>query len=355
MSFKAIIHNKFLSSVVIFSLPFLPFSGLFESKSNGEGSRISEALSGKSDFVSDEVFVPDLIAPGTKIGMWVWQREYLVDPWERILMLDFCRSHGIGSIFVQVHFDKTNEGDYVLANRQEWHELLLMANALGIRVEALDGAGRMAFAVNRVDTISRLKAVLDFHVTQPQGAKFSGIHYDIEPYTTPRWRSGEHQEVATELLNIISELHNIVSETDPSLTFANDIPFWYDGNEKFSINFNGAKKYLNEHIQDISDFIGIMSYRTKMTGGNSISEITSGELAYGAKIGRPVYLSIETIELPDTPHITFHGQSPVAVASAIRELSEALKSDISFGGVFIHEYNTLRLISEQWDLSEINY
>ena len=121
------------------------------------------------------------------------------------------------------------------------------------------------------------------------------------------------------------------------------------------IEFNGTRKYLNEHIQDISDFIGIMSYRTKMTGENSTSEITSGELAYGAKIGRPVYLSIETVELPDTPQITFYGKSEVDVASAIRELSDALKCDSSFGGVFIHDYQAFRLMGNQLGLSEVNY
>ena len=296
-----------------------------------------------------------MIAPGTDIGMWVWQQKYIEDTWERVLLLDFCRAHGIKRVFIQVHFDrKTPEGNYVLANQQAWHELLLAANALGIKVEALDGDGSMAFAANRADTIARLRAVLDFHVAQPIDARFSGIHYDIEPYSTLRWQSGEHQEIALELLDTLSELRKIVSEADPALTFANDIPFWYDGAEEYFVEFNGVEKYLNQHIQDLSDFIGIMSYRTKMTGENSTSEITSGELAYGAEIGRPVYLSIETVELPNTPQITFYGQNAVDVATAVRELSKALKYDSSFGGVFLHEYETLRLIADQWDLSEIN-
>lgn len=286
--------------------------------------------------------------------MWVWQRQNVVDPWERALMLDFCRLHGIGSLFVQVHFDKTEEGDYVFANREDWNALLLTANDMNIRIEALDGAGNMAFAENHEDTIARLKVVLEFNLSQPPNARFSGIHYDIEPYTTARWISGEHQEVAVELLELLTKLRNIVSKTDPSLSFANDIPFWYDNNEKFLIEFNGAKKYLNEHIQDISDFVGIMSYRTEMTGANSTSDIGSGELAYGTKIGRPVYLSIETVELLDTPQISFFGSSAVKVASAIRELCATLKDEPSFGGVFIHEYRTLRLIGDEWDLSEIN-
>lgn len=351
MSPEAIMHKKFLFSLVIFLLPSLVFSSFFSKKPNEREGSDTDTIAIEKNNVT---IVPDLIAPGTRIGMWVWQRQYITDPWERVLMLDFCRSHGIECIFVQVHFDKTENGDYVLADRDDWVELITAANALGIRVEALDGGGEMAFADNLDDTVARLKAVLDFHVAQTTEAKFSGIHYDIEPYTTDRWTSGEHKEISVELLKVLTKLRSMVSQADSSLTFSNDIPFWYDGNEDFLVEYNGKKKYLNEHIQDISDFIGIMSYRTKMTGENSISDITSGELAYGAKIGRPVYLSIETVELPETPQITFYGKTAVDVASAIRELSEALRHDSSFGGVFIHEYNSLRLLGEQWDLSEIN-
>lgn len=354
MTDKVIMHNRFLSSAIIFSLPFLPLSYFFEKKYDVQNFS-TDKIAGKSiGFVSDKIFVPDMIAPGTNIGMWVWQRNYVVDPWERIMMLNFCRFHGVKSIFVQVHFDRNEQDDFVLADREDWNDLLLMANALGIRVEALDGAGEMAFEENHESTLSRLKAVLDFHTSQPKSARFSGIHYDIEPYTTHRWTSGEHQEVAKELLDLLTKLRNDVFRADPTLTFANDVPFWYDSDEQYMVNFNSAHKYLNEHIQDISDYIGIMSYRTKMVGENSISDIASGELAYGNKIDRPVYLSIETIELPKTPSITFFGKSAIDIASAIRELSEAQKFNPSFGGVYMHEYNTLRSFGEQWDLSAIN-
>ena len=332
----------------------MPFSGFFEIFFNLDGSGISETLHEQANLLSAKVFTPDVIAPGTKMGVWVWQRKYVADTWEHILMLDFCRLHGIGSIFIQVHFDETDNGDDIWADLQAWNKLLVMANALGIKIEALDGAPGMAFKINRPSIIGRLNAVFDFHLAQPENARFLGIHYDIEPYTTPEWNSGRHHKVALELLETLSELRRIISEADALLTFANDIPFWYDGNEDYLLEFEGTTKYLNEHIQDLSDFTGIMSYRTKMTGSNSTSEITSGELAYGAKIGRPVYLAIETVELPDTPQITFYGKSAVDVASAIRELNEELKYAPSFGGIFLHEYETLRLIGDQWDLSGIN-
>lgn len=286
--------------------------------------------------------------------MWVWQRKYVIDPWERILMLDFCRSHGISKILVQVHLRKNGANNYEFRDSRSWNELLKMAKGLGIQIEALDGANNMAFAENHADTIARLQAVLDFNNSQPNTLRFSGIHYDIEPYSTSRWRSGDQQKIALELLELLVKLRKMVNDGDSSLTFANDIPFWYDDKQQLYFEFNGSKKYLNEHIQDISDYIGVMSYRTKMTGENSTASISSRELAYGAKIGRPVYLAIETIALPNTPDITFYGQEAIAVASAVRELSESLKDNPSFGGVFLHEYRALRQIDDQWELSEIN-
>ena len=269
-------------------------------------------------------------------------------------MLDFCLSHGISHVFMQVHYEKVGEGQYRLADQQAWADLLAEAGAIGVKVEALDGEGSMAFSENHGNALARLQAVLDFHLSQPFNARFSGIHYDIEPYGTTRWKSGDHKAISRELLDILAQMRAATAKADPGLTFANDIPFWYDGNEDYMIEFNGERKYLNEHIQDISDYIGIMSYRTKVEGSNSIIDITLGELAYGVKIGRPVFLSIETVELNDTPQITFFGKSEVEVASAIRKLAKELKHYPSFGGIFIHEYETLKLIGDQWDLSELN-
>ena len=269
-------------------------------------------------------------------------------------MLDFCYSHGIGTIFVQVQLTTTPEGDYQMANPLEWQELLLVANELGISVEALDGASYMAFELNRTETFDRLQAVLDFNRSQPLDARFSGIHYDIEPYTSSRWLEGDHQGVAIELLDILSDLKAKIYEEDPSLTFANDIPFWYDDGEDYRLEYNGVLKYLNQHIQDISDYVGIMSYRVNADGKNSIVDVGSGEMAYGTGIGKPVYLSIETVELPETPKITFYGKNVADVVSAIRSITGNMKRVESFGGVLLHEYKSILLIDDEWDLSAIN-
>lgn len=306
-----------------------------------------------TQWVSSKV-AQNKFAPGFTVGMWVWHKDYVIDDLERIEMLDFCHSHGIRRIFIQVHLEQVHDGRYALTNPLDWEELLLMANDLGIYVEALDGSNDMAFEANRPNTLARLKAVLDFNESQPLNARFSGIHYDIEPYTSSAWENNDNQSLAVELLDTLAELKTRINEADPSLTFANDIPFWYDSKKDHLIDYNGNKKYLNEHIQDISDYVGIMSYRRRMVGTNSTTEISQGELDYGIEIGRPVYLSIETVELTDTPQITFYGRNAVEIASAARELTQELKSKPSFGGVFLHEYRTLRKLSGSWNFSALD-
>lgn len=352
-AYEKTLHNLFLFTIVLQIILGSLFGIVVANEAVANYFNHSENTEHISDLKLSQNMV-SAIAPGSEIGMWVWQRDCLVDAWERILMLEFCKSHGVTRIFVQVHFNRKEDGSYELADKEAWHELLKTANLLDVKVDALDGAREMGFAENRPDTLARLRAVLDFHASQPKNSRFAGIHYDIEPYTTERWKMGEHREIALEFLETMVEVRKLISDVDPKLTLANDIPFWYDSDNKYIVGFNGSEKLFNEHIQDISDFIAIMSYRTEMVGANSVSDITSGELAYGAKIGRPVYLSIETVSLPSTPQITFYGRSPVEVVSAVRELIDARKEDISFGGVCLHEYQTLRLMGKQWDLSGLN-
>ncbi|MBC2592912.1 hypothetical protein H5P28_01435 [Ruficoccus amylovorans] len=286
-----------------------------------------------------------LIAPGANLGMWVWRAEPLSDPQEREALIAFCRELGISRIFVQVRFDK-EAGAYQLSNTEDWVALMAMAREAGISVEALDGAGDMGFAANRADTLARLDAVLAFHAAQPDEAGFSGFHYDIEPYVTKRWKTSDKKQVALELLETMRAIDDKVKAVDPELTITHDIPFWYNGREELAVEFGGSTKFLDEHIQDLSDGIGIMSYRTKMTGGNSVVDISSEELDYARQTGGSVYLSLETVTLDETPSITFHGREGSELIAAVRELNAALAGDPAFAGINLHCYRTLRPMLE---------
>ncbi len=279
--------------------------------------------------------------------MWVWRKEYVADPGEREKLIQFCQKFGITRIFVQVRYHKTSDG-YLFAEAENWNSLLKEANAAGIKVEALDGAGFMGFEEHRSDTINRLNAILVFNQNQPDDAKLSGLHYDIEPYVTERWKEGDRQAIAMELLETMAQIQSTVKASDPSLTVAHDIPFWYSGRDSLKVQFNGKEKFLDEHVQDLSDFIGIMSYRTHMTGSNSVSAISQDEVDYAGQNGGKVYLSLESVPLAETPSITFYNQAPEKLALAIKELSDHMSSEPGFGGIFIHCYRTAGPMLEAW-------
>ncbi len=286
-----------------------------------------------------------LLPAGADLGMWVWHREEVIDPAARTQLLDFCRKYGVTRLLVQVRFDISDD-DVSLANPDAWRALLREASRTGVAIEALDGADTMGFAENRAATLARLNAVLAFHRKQPVSARFAGLHYDIEPYTSGRWKDGDVPAVMQELLETFSVMRSAVRAVDPKLTISHDIPSWFDSQEKYILEFAGVRKPLSEHIQDLSDYIGIMSYRTHVTGHNSASAISAGELAYGTKIGRPVYLSLETVPLKDTPQITFHGRPREEYVAAIRGLHAHLADTPSFGGILLHQYRTIRPILE---------
>jgi hypothetical protein len=286
------------------------------------------------------------LAPGVELGMWVWHREEVIDPHERARLLEFCQTYGIGRIFVQVRFDRLPDGSFSLATSEAWQALLAAAYRVGIAVEALDGDNAMGFAENRPTTLAKLDSLLAFHRSQPRETRFSGIRYDIEPYTSARWRAGDEKAVMLEFLDTAAAMRAAIRAADPKLTLSFDIPAFYDAHDRFVIPFAGATKNFHQHIQDISDFIGVMSYRTHATGPNSVIAISEGELAYGKAIGRPVFLSLETVPLSDTPQITFHGRSAEEFRAAIREVSAQLSGNPAFGGLFLHQYRTIRRLLE---------
>ncbi|WP_309385998.1 hypothetical protein [Cerasicoccus frondis] len=314
-------------------------AGLAPAEANAESCSIYSDTKPKSTDLK--------LAPGTDIGMWVWRREYVADAQEQEKLIHFCQQFGISRIFVQVRFDEL-DGHYSFADADHWDRLLKSANAANIKVEALDGAGYMGFAEYREDTLQRLDAVLEFNENQPSDAKLAGLHYDIEPYVTERWKQGDQQAIASELLETMDQIRSKVKSSDPSLTIAHDIPFWYSGRDALKVNFNGSDKYLDEHIQDLSDFMGIMSYRTHMTGSNSVSAVGQEEIDYASQNGGKVYLSLETVPLEETPNITFHNKSPEQLAIAIQELSAHMEGQPGFGGIFIHCYRTAGPMLEAW-------
>lgn len=193
-----------------------------------------------------------------------------------------------------------------------------------------------------------LDALIDLNQSMPEGKRFSGVHYDIEPYTSDRWKAGqtERDAVMAELLGFYVKARQKLNDRGSRMTLSCDIPMWYDNKtakgDHCIVAFNGQTKNLHEHIQDLCDYVGIMSYRQKALGPNSAGEHIANELAYAESIGKKVCAGLETIELKDTPQITFYGKPPEVFWEAVSTLNRHHADRPGYAGVLLHSYRGLR-------------
>jgi hypothetical protein len=286
-------------------------------------------------------------------GLWVWKRESFQDPEARKSLIDFCREHRFNRLLVQVHAARNSRqrGEPTLALPGALAALLKDAAVAGIAVEALDGAKDMALRRNWDATLAMLDAILAFNRAQPDGERFIAMHYDIEPYIMAEWKTDARDSIMKDYLGYLALARRKLDADAPGMMLAADIPMWYDRKtepgDTCVVEFNGVTKNLHEHVQDLTDYVGIMSYRRHATGENSVIEHVEAELFYAEKIGKTICAALETTELKDAPQISFFGQGPEKLWETRRKIEETLAAREGFGGTFIHNYDGLRALLEQ--------
>lgn len=293
---------------------------------------------------ADSAETPNPVStPPVELGTWVWKAESIDDPAKGKSLLEFCKQRGIDRLLVQIHF----VGDaQEIDGAARLRDFLQAAAKSSIKVEALDGGPEMGFEARREQTLRRLALILALHNSQPDGNGFVGVHYDIEPYGSERWKKGDLQGVALETLVTMSAIQRKIKETSPGLTIAYDIPSWYDKKEELVLTYGGSHQNFHRHIQDLSDYVGVMSYRRAATGSNSVTEISKPMLAYAAATGKKVYVSLETVPLKTDAQISFNETSADSFLHTIDQLRGELGGSPGFGGILLHDYVHVRRLLE---------
>ncbi len=287
-------------------------------------------------------------------GMWVWSGQYIFEPDQQDQLLGFCQRHHINRLLVQVHYSPSSVPP-VIEQPQRYAELIAKATGMGIQVEALDGEKSMALSENQPRTLAVLDAILELNKSLPEGKRFVGVHYDIEPYLLEDWSDAKRRTVILkDLLDYYALAKERIRESGVDMTLSCDIPFWFDTPTSedglpLAVAFAGQTKPVQQHVQDICDYIGIMSYRREAVGPNSITGLVTDERAYAAKIGKTICAAVETGEYPAVPTISFYGQ-PASVFKENFSLAwQTLEHEPGFGGMLIHCYPFVRDILEPGD------
>lgn len=277
-------------------------------------------------------------APAKGIGMWVWSESSFATPEARQRLVQFCDRHHIDHL--DVHIRMTRDGGIqTLPAAEAFRELILLAGQHGITTAALRGHPKMFFSENHVQTLSELHAIVDFSTTLPQNNLFKGIKYDVEPYRTAEWKADEANRKAVILgyLTFLRKARSVLQAEAPRLWLAVDMPFWWD-KDKFILEFDGQRKRLNEHVQDLTDFIVVMSYRRSL---QKVLGCVENERRYARQIDKVIFASLETIQLKQDQEISFWGLPVAELWNLVPRLLETAKGDPALGGVMIHCYRGL--------------
>lgn len=262
--------------------------------------------------------------PALKRALWVWSGKEIVQAaGNEAKFFGFLQSplsqsgKSIKTIFIAgLPIDEGSDGPT--------KEFLTKAHQQSIRVDFLCGDPSWVEPNKQSDGLDVLKSVIAFNDRSPD-AKFDGIQFDVEPYLLKGWPS---QDLVNEYLGFLT--HALV--TAGSLPIGAAIPHWFD-----DARLGG----LHKKVMDRVSYVAVMDYVDRP---DSFTSLGQNEIVYGATIHKPVWLGVETKDLPKEPKATFF-----LAGNAVMELSfdlavQRFGSMNSFAGVAIHDYDSYLIL-----------
>ena len=263
------------------------------------------------------------VAPPPR-AMWLWYTEPILrEPSKGDELIAFCKENNIKHIWMQVltefhpeipdshgppsGFEVPEDFKVTLRFEDEFRAFLGKANRAGLRVEALDGYPEYAQKEYHHIPLGIVDAIIDYNKRVDPDERFSGVHYDNEPYLLIGWRDWERREqILREFLDLNVECQRRIRENS-DMVFGIDIPFWWNlkddvtGKVNGMVTYNGERKPVDFHCIDLLDNVGIMNYRDAADGAD-------GMIAHGMRIldyadeakKAEIYLGVETFTYQPT-------------------------------------------------------
>src|SRR4051812_5276512 len=247
-------------------------------------------------------------------AMWVW------DTSTPTATVDLAVSSGVGQLFVAVPPNLTTSPQL-----PEIKALSERARGAGIRVDALGGDPGWVDNPSWVVTYW-LKPVKN-------SGLFTGIHIDVEPYSTPAWTTDQSTVVA-KYLTLLDKL----KASAGTLPVEADIPFWFDTVPARSAS--GAASTLDREIMKRTAGVSVMAYRTRAAGPDGTLDVAAAALANGASLGKPVRIGQETNYLGDSAvdqKQTFFGWTRSDMELQLAQVNEGASAYATYAGVVIHD------------------
>lgn len=261
---------------------------------------------------AQETSAPRVVPEDSRISpraMWVWNtRDVFADGEAKDEFFQFCAREQIGEIYLSLDlgFQAAPDGPrYDLRGPERYREFLERAHGQGLEVEALAGTPEWATRENHPFALAAVDVVLEFNRSSPAGARFDGIHFDVEPYVLIGY---SHPVYRKQLLREFLQMVSLCAERTrnaPKLRFACDVPSWFypasnPERQELSVKFNGQEKTVGEHLTDLLETVTIMDYHNRADGANGIIARGITALKYAAAKGKKIRVGLETFAEADS-------------------------------------------------------
>ena len=276
-------------------------------------------------------------------AIWTWEAESFA-MLERPAALDealrFFDGRHIDTVFL---YADAYRGRNLLADRPQLYRALIRRMHLsGRRVYALLGSGylhteRYVLPAHQAEAVAMLQRVLDYNKRAAADERFDGVNLDIEPHILDEWGS-RRMELLAGFLDMSQALMEAKARSGQAIEVGPAIPFWFDGIE---LEWHGKRKPVNQHVQDLYDYVALMDYRDHADGGDGLVAHASDELRYGDSIGRRVLIGVETAP-NEIQKVSFNHVAEQDMERELRKTAAGVASFRSFGGFVIHHYRAYR-------------
>lgn len=257
--------------------------------------------------------VPVSAAPEPSRALWVWNTaELLRDAAARAALLTFLERQGFAVVYLQLPGETGVPARLEAGDAAALRNLVGALQGLGLSVRALDGHASFVLPEKRRQVLDTVRDVAAYNAAAAPGERFSGVHYDVEPYLLPGFGGPRREEYLTDFVQLVARVASLARRH--GLLVGVDLPFWYDmpdevDGELLTVEHKGRRRVVTEHVIDLVDAVTLMDYRTAAYGPDGVLFHAAGELAYADRAGKRVYVGLETGVLPDETYVTFAGEA----------------------------------------------
>lgn len=297
--------------------------------------------------------LPEAPDHSTPYAMWVWNVQHLATDAARDRLIAFCRAHDVASLYVSAY-------QFAPLQAQQYRAFLRQAHHEGIAVHALAGDPRWAMSRYHSLPMAWVQQVVAFNDEGSPEERFDGVHTDIEPYLLSRTWMEHPAQLLGGLLDLHAKMAGQLQEEYAHgsarasrrggyrpLRLGADVPFWFDDDPTYRIEWQGRVLPPSHHLLDIADYLTVMAYRNYAEGTEGVIELSRRELEYAGRVGKYVMIGQETQADLFPTYLTYGGTSAAYLQSELAKIAAAFQASPGYGGIAIHHYDTYQALLDQ--------